>query len=270
MIDVIKRLINRLKEDTEKCIHYVKEKISHMQEKSRYKMYVMSKKFKKLDDRIRYFYLKNEVNLSDLKKNVFYLDLSKDMVFNITDVIVGLRMMYILYRNDYNSAPIESIIRDYLKFLKENIDPLKVFNEPEDVYLMSYYTSLYTKYLFDTVSSVYAAQHWKEFVAKMVEFFDNFNRNVNYFYFFYVILGCNNFSYLIEDALRIMRKYYRCIVICSIYKNLSNKNVDFTKYKIKKIKLNKINKMNQFLKVFEMYNQGDYENIVKEFVVFKK
>lgn len=270
MIEGIKRLINRLEEDIERVIHYVKDKISNDKEKTRYQIDSISKKFKKLDDRIRDFYLRNEINLIDLKNNVFYLDLSKNLVFNITDVIVGLRMMYILYRNDYNSSPIESIISDYLKFLKENVDPINMFNEPEDVYLMSYSTGLYTKYLFDTISSVYAAQHWKDFVAKMVEFFDNFNRNVNYFYFFYAILGCDHCSYLIEDAFRIIKKYYKCIVICSIYKNLSNREVDFTRYKIKKIKLNRVNKMNQFLKVFEMYNQGDYENIVKEYVVFKK
>lgn len=268
MFEGIEKLINRLKEYIQSIVYYAKDKIGNDSENTSYRMDSMSKKFKKLDGRIRDFYLKNEINLTDLKNNMFYLDLSKNLVFNLTDVVVGLRMMYILYRNDYSSSPIESIIKDYLKFLKKNVDPINMFNETEDVYLMSYSTSVYTKYLFDTVSSVYAAQHWKEFAAKMVEFFDNFNRNVNYFYFFYTILGCDHCSYLIEDALRIIKKYYKCIVICSVYNHFADRDIDFTKYKIKKIKLNKKNKINQFLKVFEMYNKGDYENIVKECVVF--
>lgn len=269
MIEAVKRFINILKDSVESGFYYVKSRIGNDKEVTRYQMDSMSKKLKKLDSRIRHFYLKNEINLADLQKNMFYLDLSKNFVFNLTDVIVGLRMMYILYRNDYNSSPIESIISDYLKFLKKNVDPINMFNEPEDVYLVSYSTSIYTKYLFDAVSSVYAAQHWKEFLAKMVEFFDNFNRNLNYFYFFYAILGCDHCSYLVEDALRIMKKYYKCIVICSIYKYFDNRDVNFTKYKINKIKLNKRSKINQFLNVFDMYSRGKYEDILKEYVVFK-
>lgn len=269
MIEAVKGFINKLKDGVESGFYYVKNKFVNDKEKVQYQMDSMSKKLKKLDGRIRDFYLKNEISLADLKKNMFYLDLSRELVFNLTDVVVGLRMMYILYKNDYNSSPIESIIRDYLNFLKKNVDPINMFNESEDSYLISYATSVYAKYLFDVVSSVYAAQHWKEFIAKMVEFFDNFNRNLNYFYFFYAILSCDNCSYLIEDALRVINKYYKCIVVCSIYKHFDNRDVNFARYKIRKIKLNKRNKINQFLNVFDMYNRGEYGDIVEDYVVFK-